>query len=402
VDLLEKHFGRVHDLDAVYRVMDKLDSRIARIKQNTFEQTRSLFPEGVDVILFDVTTLYFESITTDDLRCFGYSKDHRFNTTQVVLALATNAQGLPVGYELFAGNKAEVSTLTAAIEAWKPFLNISSVCFIGDRAMFTQANVALLQEKGYHYVIAAKLKGLPHSLQSTVLQASCHHTGGLNNELDWVGEFSWHKSRLIVSYTSKRARKDQKEREAVLNKIKRTLGNKGSAKALVTNAGVKQYVSLNEDASAQIDNDKIDKAAQWDGLHGVITNIPDDSAESILARYARLWVIEESFRINKHTLKMRPIFHRKRTRIQSHIAICYMAFSLMRYVQHHLKVTASLSMSVRQIIDALSQVQASILLHKHTGHRYRLPSAMNHDARKIYQAFGLHRSLDAEPYLTQK
>ena len=94
----------------------------------------SLFSQGVEVILFDVTTLYFESIETDELRKF-YSKDHRF-TTQVVLALATNPQGLPVGYELFEGNKAEVQ----AIDSWNGFLRIESVCFIGDRAMFSKNN----------------------------------------------------------------------------------------------------------------------------------------------------------------------------------------------------------------------------------------------------------------------
>jgi len=85
--------------------------------------------------LFDVTTLYLETTDTDELRQFGYSKDCRFNTTQVVLALATNEDGLPIGYELFEGNKAEVKTLITAIEHWKTLFNVGNVCFIGDRAM---------------------------------------------------------------------------------------------------------------------------------------------------------------------------------------------------------------------------------------------------------------------------
>ena len=99
--------------------MDKLYEQIDEVKKHTFEQTQSLFPEKVDLVLFDVTTLYFETTETDDLRKFGYSKDCKFNTTQVVLALATNQDGLPIGYELFEGNKAEVTTLAAAIESWK-------------------------------------------------------------------------------------------------------------------------------------------------------------------------------------------------------------------------------------------------------------------------------------------
>ena len=102
-------------------VFNKSSPSINKIKELTFKKTQSLFPDGVDLLLFDVTTLYFESVEVDALRNFGYSKDHRFNTTQVVLALATNQDGLPVGYELFEGNKAEVGTLLVAIESWKTF-----------------------------------------------------------------------------------------------------------------------------------------------------------------------------------------------------------------------------------------------------------------------------------------
>lgn len=126
---LEKHFDKKHSLEMIYWMMDQVFPKINQIKQMTFEKTKKLFPEKVDLILFDVTTLYFESVEVDELRNYGYSKDHRFNTTQVVLALATNQDGLPVGYELFEGNKAEVSTLAAAIESWKKFFAIDSPDF---------------------------------------------------------------------------------------------------------------------------------------------------------------------------------------------------------------------------------------------------------------------------------
>ena len=109
--LLASRFARTHDLDAIYRMMDKVHTKIDLIKSKTFHRAQQLIPETIDILFFDCTTLYFESTETDDLRKFGYSKDHRFNTTQLVLALATNSDGLPLGYELFEGNKAEVSTL---------------------------------------------------------------------------------------------------------------------------------------------------------------------------------------------------------------------------------------------------------------------------------------------------
>lgn len=393
---LEKHFDKKHSLEMIYWMMDQVCPKINQIKQMTFEKTKKLFPEKVDLVLFDVTTLYFESIEVDELRNYGYSKDHRFNTTQVVLALATNQDGLPVGYELFEGNKAEVSTLSAAIESWKKFFAIDSVCFVGDRAMFCKKNIALLESLNYHYIIAAKLKSLPDELKNNILNEDCYRPAVLNNEFAWVGEFNYEGQRLISSYKSRRAMKDLKDRDRVLEKIKKTIGKKSNPKKLITNAGVKKFVSVNDDASVVLDEDKIAQAAAWDGLHGIITNIKDDSPVSLIARYARLWVIEESFRVNKHTLEMRPIFHWVPPRIHAHIAICYMTFSVLRHLQYRINLTQKISIDT--ILDELMNVQASIYIHKKTKDRYRVPGSYSNDARKIYKTFDLERSLDATVY----
>ena len=378
-------------------MMDKLFPKIGEMKQLTFEKTKALFPDKIDLLLFDVTTLYFESVEVDELRKFGYSKDHRFNTTQVVLALATNQDGLPIGYELFEGNKAEVTTLLAAIESWKVLFKIESVCFVGDRAMFTKKNMALLELHHYQYIIAAKLKGLPERLQKEVLNEQHYRPAVLKKDFAWIGEFKYEGSRLIVSYKSKRAFKDQQDRERVLNKVRKRIGKKANPNNLITNQGVKKFVTRDENASISLDDNKIDTAAQWDGLHGIITNIPQDSPTSLIARYAQLWVIEESFRINKHTLQMRPIFHWVPPRIHAHIAICYMTFSVLRHLQYRVNLTQKIS--IDEILDELLNVQASIHMHKRTKDRYRVPGYLSNNARKIYKAFNLERSLDATVYL---
>jgi transposase len=394
---LAKHFGKNHDLNLIYQMMDQLFPKIDQMKQMTFLKTKALFPDKIDLLLFDVTTLYFESVEVDELRNFGYSKDHRFNTTQVVLALATNQDGLPVGYELFEGNKAEVTTLIAAIESWKKLFNIESVCFVGDRAMFTKKNMELLKSHQYHYIIAAKLKKLPDKLQEEIFNEAHYSPTGLNKDFGWIGEFEYEESRLIVSYKSKRALKDQKDRQRVLDKVTKRIGKKANPNNLITNQGVKQFVTKDENATISLDQNKIAAAAQWDGLQGVITNIQDDSPQSIIARYARLWVIEESFRINKHTLEMRPIFHWAPPRIHAHIAICYMTFSILKHLQYRVNLTQKIS--VNEILDELLNVQASIHIHKQTKDKYRLPGYFSNKARKIYKTFGVERSLDATVYL---
>jgi len=403
---LAKHFDREHSLDGLYAMMDKVHAEINTIKTMTFEKTKSLFPDGVDLLLFDVTTLYFESTDTDEMRRFGYSKDCRFNTTQVVLALATNKEGLPIGYELFHGKTAEVKTLIAAIESWKKLFDIGSVCFIGDRAMMSDDNVMLLEASGYHYVIAAKLKLMSKEMKDKILDLAQYDKLKDQNvkkpkedDTLLIKEFDYTGRRLIVSHTNSRAAKDQKEREALIEKLEKNLGEKkkGKAKKLVTNKGVSKFIKMN-DSIAMIDEEKIAEDARWDGLHGVISNIPEEEASrlELLRRYASLWRIEESFRINKHTLKMRPIFHWKPERIQAHVAICYMAFSVLRHLEYQANLVQKIP--VNKIIEELLGVQASIYIHKTKKERYRMPGVFSVDARKIYRAFNLERSIDAVVY----
>jgi transposase len=384
--LLANRFARTHDLDAIYRMMDKLFPKIGEIKTKTFQRAQQLLPESIDILFFDCTTLYFESTDTDDLRRFGYSKDHRFNTTQVVLALATNSDGLPLGYELFEGNKAEVGTLLACLDSWKKQFNIDSVCFVADRAMMSETNLSALDAQGYQYVVAAKLRAMSGELKSEILSEQNYNSTLLGDELAWTAEFSYKNRRLIVSYKKSRAKRDAIQREQVLNKINKTLGSEGNTQKLITNQGVKKYTKT-EASKTVLDDVKIAEDMAWDGLHGVITNIKDTSHATIISRYARLWKIEESFRLNKHTLSMRPIFHFKTERIHTHIAICYMAFAVLRHMEYIVNLTQKISPQF--MLEELMEVQSSILKDTVTGKQYRMPGRFSQTASKIYKAFNI-------------
>jgi len=384
--LLANRFARAHDLDAIYRMMDKVHPKIDLIKTKTFQRAQQLIPETIDILFFDCTTLYFESTETDDLRRFGYSKDHRFNTTQLVLALATNSDGLPLGYELFEGNKAEVSTLLICLDSWKKQFNIGTVCFVADRAMMSETNLSSLESRGYQYVVAAKLRGMSDELKADILSDKQYHATLLGDELAWTGEFSYKNRRLVVSYKNSRAKRDAKQREQVLNKINKTLGSDGNTQKLITNKGVKKFTKT-EETKTILDEENIAEDMAWDGLHGVITNIKEASHAEILARYARLWKIEERFRLNKCTLSMRPIFHFKTERIHAHIAICYMAFAVLRHMEYIVNLTQKISPQF--ILEELMEVQSSILKDTLTGKQYRMPGRFSHTASKIYKAFNI-------------
>jgi Transposase DDE domain len=388
-----------YSLDAIYRVMDKIYGSIDKIKNLTFKYTAGLFPNGINLLLFDVTTLYFESIETDELRNFGYSKDHRFNTTQLVLALATNDAGLPVGYELFSGNTAEVKTLLAAIDSWKnkAKLPIKSVCFVGDRAMFSKDNLALLEKHGHDYIIAAKLRKLPQALIRDIGCEDNYKIKWLGDTISWIGEFTHEGKRLIVNYRSSRAINDLYNRNQILEKLNKSVGKNGNNPSrLISNSAIKKFTTKDKNAKVFIDQDKIDEDAYFDGMHGLITSLKTEKAEAIISRYAKLWIIEESFRINKHTLRMRPVFHFKPERIHAHIAICYMAFTVTRHLQYRISLTQKIP--INQIIEELINVQSTIYTHKVTGDRYIVPGSFSNDASKIYKAVGVERNLSARIY----
>ena len=392
--LLFEQFDKDYDLNSIYWVMDQIHPKINKIKQITCAKTQALMPSA-DVVLFDVTTLHFESIEADELREFGYSKNFRFNTTQVVLALATNEHGLPIGYELFKGNEAEVKTLISSINKWKELFNIDKVTFVGDRAMFSKDNLALMDENGYSYVIAAKLRKLPQPKQDEIMDEKHYRMDFIGKDMAWIGEFELgDNKRLITTYTPSRAKNDRNKRKQIIDSLKPKTGN---ASKLIKN-GAKKYVKV-EAVQTSLDQAKIDKDEMWDGMHGIVTNIHDKHAKELLAKYHSLWHIEEAFRINKHNLKMRPIYHWTMERIESHVALCYMAFAVLKLIQYKVELT-QIRYSVQDVLDVMVSVQSSIHIHKKTGDRYRLPSSMSHNASYVYKAFNIQRSLDATIYLT--
>jgi len=398
---LGDQFGKDVPLEKVYRMMDQLEPQIPKVQKLIRSASLRLLKSKIDILLFDVTTLYFESVDVDELRNFGYSKDNKYNCTQVVLALATTGDGLPIGYELFEGNFAEVKTLQKCLISWKDQgLEIGNICLAGDSAMFSKSNLELMREMGISYVVAAPLRKLSQEIKEQILDAQNYRIGTVQQNIVWTKEIPYlDNQRLILSYNSSRAKKDAHDRQMLLDKLSKKLGKKKDFKSLVSNRGYLKYIKENGEVVCQLNEEKIAQEEQWDGIHGIVTNAQKEvDALELLHRYRRLWVIEESFRINKHTLKMRPIYHFKESRIKAHIAICYMAFSLMRHLEYRIKITQK-KLSPQEILNALNSVQATVFIHKKTGDRYRMPSPLKSDARIIYQAFGIKRNQDAQIYI---
>ena len=413
VKTLERDYNQKIPLSGMYRMMDRLYRNIGRVKALVAQNTLSLFGQELDVLFFDVTTLYFESFTPDELRKSGFSKDNKVKETQVVLALVTNSEGHPISYELFPGNTSEGQTLVSAVKKLKSDFNVRSVALVADRAMFSEKNLKFMEEAGFQYVVAARLKSLDRQRKEWILsekqglkRKSSRSKGGRErkerkerkeSEFESVMEWEDKQRRWVVSYSPKRAKKDQLDRQRLIDRLlKRIKKGQISVKSLMSNSGTKRYIKLNKKAKAELDTEKIKAEESWDGLHGVVTNIRGEKARRLLDRYRGLWKIEEAFRVNKHTLKMRPIYHWTRRRIHAHVAICFLAYCLSYLIKYRLE-KAGMKFSIEKMREVLKRDQYSIIEDQTTGKRYRYPSKFTEPIKAIYEAFGLKRVSEITP-----
>lgn len=406
VDQLAAGFGIELSLSAVYRMMDKIDADvIANITQRSYQAAASLLRQDINVIFYDCTTLYFESFSEDDLKQNGYSKDLKFNQPQVLVALLITTEGLPIGYEVFPGSTFEGDTLRTALAQLEQQYRIGRIIFVADSALLSKANLALLERSGYKYIVSARLKNLAKVWQDQVLDQTLYRPLTQEEDQATVCELAYENGRrLIVTWSRKRAEKDRCDRQKAVEKLERKLRQSQNPAALISNYGYRRFLKLSQDVTVNVDEGKIAVAAAWDGLHGVITNLPVGShageaaalsAEEIIRHYHGLWQIEHCFRISKHDLRIRPIFHWTSRRVRAHLAICFMALVCVRHLTYRVAHQYQ-ALSAAQIRNHLSGIQMSILRHQQNGDRYALPSSFTSEAKKIYQAVG--KKLNAVPF----
>lgn len=378
---LEQRFGIKLSLPAVYRMMDHLEENaVERVKEVAHGAARELFGQKIHLVFYDCTTLYFESFEEDELRSKGFSKENRYNQTQVVLALAVTHAGIPLGYELFPGKMSEGKTFKELLERiqskWKP----SELVVVADSAMLSQENIALLEAQKLSYIVGARLKRLERTLAGKVQD----HGAEASVRSIAVDD----KSRLVVSFDPKRARKDAHDREKMIQKLTKKLAQSGRAKALMGHQGCRRFLKVEGDCLVGLNEPAVKAAALWDGLHGVRTNLPEMPQEDVLKHYHGLWQVEDCFRVSKHDLRMRPIFHWTASRIQAHVAMCFMALCCVRHLMYRVGLQQG-AMSAEAIRRALLSVQASLYEDVSTGKHYELPGCCQAEAQKLYKTMGV-------------
>ena len=399
VSMLNKNFSIDLDLNKIYRAMDRLDDQtINKIQRQGFNFTQSILGKKVTIAYYDCTTLYFESFKSDDLKKIGYSKDCKFNQPQVLLSLFITEEGLPLGYEVYPGNTFEGNTLLDSLERLKTEYELSEVTVIADSGLLSKSNVSKLKEKGYKYILGSRLKSLPENKKLEILSGI--ENAETNSYNDYISKYYdtrlGEEERLVVRYSSKRAGKDKKDREKNVESLLSKLDKNDSPKSLISNYGYKKYLDYEGGRDKVVLNkEKLEKEKKWDGLSGIVTNIENKEAEELLGHYRDLWQIESCFRLQKHDLKVRPIYHWNPRRVKSHINICYQAFSCQQYLRYRLKLQDYI-ISSEEIKKSLLGVNQTILEDIETGKKYSVPSKLNESAKRIYKI--MREKYDEVPY----
>ena len=317
----------------------------------------------------------------------------KFNQSQVLFALLVTKEGLPIGYEVYPGSQYEGNTLSDSVDKVKEKYKINNVVFVADAGLFNKENIKYLEENNYHYVVGAKIKNTKKSAKENILKLDEYTE--LNDDLKVRDLAHEGNKRLIISYSKKRARKDDYDRNNAINKLIKKLEKTEKPDSLISNYGYKKFLTLRGDCKIELNEDKIKQEAAWDGLHGVITNIQNETVEYILHHYKNLWKIEETFRITKHDLKVRPIYHYTEHRIKAHIAICFIALCCVRHLEYRVSKQQT-KLSVKRIRDELLSFQASILKDISTNKKYCIPSSVSNEIKKIYSIVGI--KIDSRPF----
>jgi len=325
IDYLYRFQGIELNINSIYRFMDKLAKGLKeQVQQVAYQHTLKLLRGNISIVFYDMTTLYFEASDEDDLRKTGFSKDGKPQNPQIYLGLLVAVGGYAIGYDMFEGNVFEAHTFIPFIEKMAQKFNLSKPVIVADAGLLSDGNLTTLEQKQYEYIIGARLKSEATGIKQQILSA------GLKEEQTAVIKKGHRK--LIVSYTNKRAAKDAHNRKRGLQRLEKQIKRGKLTKAQINNKGYNKYLKMTGEVLIQIDYEKYEQDAQWDGLKGYITN-SKLTPKQVIENYSHLWQIEQAFRMSKTDLRIRPVYHRLADRIEAHICISFTAYAIYKELQ---------------------------------------------------------------------
>ena len=383
-DLLGLPSERLND-DRLYRALDRLLPHKVAIEQHLVKRLGELFDLSYDLLLYDVTSTYFEGLAErNPLAQRGHSRDHRPDCKQVCIALVVTREGMPLGYEVFAGNRTDVTTVEEIVETMEARYGIAERVWVMDRGMSSAENVAWLQETGRRYLI-----GTPKSELKK-------WSGAITEDRDWRTVRDGVEAKLcpgldgdetfLLCRSADRRKKERAMHERFAKRIEERLESLGrrlerSRKRLDREAIGRQIgriLEKNSRAAGRYRIQVLDDPSragglrlvwsvhpEWDawawhseGTYILRTNVRDWSAEELWRTYIQLTEAEAAFRIQKSDLSIRPIWHQKAERVQAHILVCFLAYVLWKTLEQWQR-RAGLGNTPRTILEEIGRIQSA-------------------------------------------
>ena len=330
--------------DNIYYFLDKLNSKYKhQVEDISFAYTRKLLNGNIGIVFYDMTTIYFESSQPDELRMTGFSKDGKHQHPQIFLGLLVGRNGYPIGYDIFEGNIYEGHTLIPILEKFEKRFNFEKPIVVADAGLLSKDNISTLTERGYTFILGARIKN-----ESNTIKEKIEKTSFIDGHIVKLKKSDG--TLLYVSYSDSRAKKDKSNRERGLKRLEKSLNAGRLTKSNINNRGYNKYLKLEGEISIKIDYSKFERDCKWDGLKGYITNT-GLTGQQVIDSYNNLWFIERAFRISKTDLKIRPIYHRLRERIEAHICISFVSYVLFKDLERILLLNTSISIkkAIKQI-----------------------------------------------------
>jgi transposase len=361
IEYLYRYQGVMLDIDVVYRFLDKLNNELkVKVEQIAFAHTLKVLSGNISVVFYDMTTLYFEASDEDDLRKTGFSKDGKHQNPQIFIGLLVGLGGYAIGYDIFEGNTYEGHTLIPFLEKISKKFNLEKPVVVADAGLLSNENIKALEANQYEYILGARLKNEPDRIKEKIIHSTFKHGSTIS-----ITKSS--NTRLIVNYSPMRATKDEYNRRRGLNRLEKKIKTGRLTKSSINNRGYNKYLRLTGEISIEIDYEKYNHDQAWDGLKGYITNSMLND-EEVIQNYKNLWFVEKAFRMSKTDLRIRPIYHRLRDRIEAHICIAFTAYSVYKELERVLyqeKSTLSLKKAA-ELTHNMYQITYTLPDSKHT------------------------------------
>lgn len=379
-DYLYKYHNMDIDVNSVYRYMDKFDkSQQEQVQEISYKHSFSILKEPMNIVFYDVTTLYFEIEQEDELRKAGFSKDGKHSNPQIVLGLLVSQNGYPIGYDIFEGNKYEGHTLIPIIKAFEEKYKIEKLIVVADAGMLSKENIRDLTEQGYEYILGARIKNEGQNVKDQIIELKLEdgQSTVINQQED--------NNRLVINYSVSRAAKDAYNRQKGIDRLRKQIRSGKLTKKQINNRGYKKFLQIDQEVSISVNEELIKDDQKWDGLKGYKTNT-HLGTDKILESYTNLWKIEKAFRISKTDLKVRPIYHRAKRRIEAHICITFAAYKVYKELERQLKEKKS-ALSVEKAISIAKTIQQITIVHPKSNETVSKMLILTEEQRKLARIF---------------